>query len=108
MLLPTPLELGFDAPTLTAIIMAAVGSPVAVKLVEGVLAQRSGQHDLERARVQAIIDARDRAEDERDEADRRRRCVTEHAHHLRRMLIDHGIDPPPWPTTHRPPTTDSK
>jgi hypothetical protein len=46
-----------------------------------------------RSAEQQIAEARD----ERDKADSYRRVIAEHASRWRRMLLEAGIDPGPWP-----------
>lgn len=86
---------------ITALIMALGLGPILLKLVEGVWSQFTGKFDREAKRVQSIIQARDIAEDERDEEARRRRRIEDYAHALRQDCIQlHGVNPEhirPWP-----------
>ena len=95
----TPL-LAEEIPLATSLLMALGVGGILTKLAESVIDHLRGKHDREHTRVQAIIVARDRAEDERDEADRCRRLLAEHAHRLRLRLIELGDNPEPLPTCH--------
>lgn len=90
--------LAVDLATITALLAALGVGSILTKLSEGIVAHLRGSHDRETKRVQGLIDARDRAEAERDEADRRRRAIAEHAHRLRLQLISAGLEPETCPT----------
>lgn len=86
--------------SVTQLLLALGVGGILTKLVEGIVDHFKGTHDRESARIQAIIDARDKAERERDEADLRRRIITEYAHRQRIQLIEAGVPPEPFPQRH--------
>ena len=94
-----------DTPQLIVAILGAGGGGAALlAIVTGIIKWASGTSSRERVRAtdlrtQRINAVRDRnkAEDDRDESDRRRRYAYEYASALRRQLTEAGIEPLEWP-----------
>jgi hypothetical protein len=99
----------------TIALIAALGiGTIARELITGLARWVTGKQDRERSAYRALIADADRAhaavDTERARADHEasyRRRATEHAHALRRQLLDLGVAPndiPPFPSS----TTPSK
>lgn len=99
------MTLNLDPAQIIGLVIGAGGLPVLIRsAVKGWREHRNGQHAVEKARNLSAMGQRDdavaakvRAERERDAADRRRRQVAEYASELRRLLIEGGVEPPPFP-----------
>lgn len=89
---------------LVTVLGAGGGGAALLALINGLIKWLSGSSARERQRNTDIvaqrrkaIEERQEAEDDRDTADRKRRISDEYASSLRRLLLENGIQPPPWP-----------
>lgn len=95
-----------------ALIVAAIGAgglgAFFRELVDVFLKLRDGLSAREKNRKVDIVQQRDQALqreqlawEERDREASKRRRLEEHASHLRRLAIENGIEPPPYPVLER-------
>lgn len=84
----------------TAIIGVGGFSVIIPKLIEGIIAWRTGRAQTEKAQNQSILDRLAESERRSETEAKWRRAIEEYAGILRLMLVQAGIAPekvPPWP-----------
>lgn len=90
---------------LVTVLGAGGGGAALLALINGLIKWLSGSSARERQKNTDLVSQRRNAIEERDEAmkdrdvsDVNRRLTEEYASTLRRMLLENGIQPDPWPT----------
>jgi len=82
-----------DVQDAAALITALGGGTFVVAIVTGIFKWASGASGRERVRNSNLLKRSREAENERDEADEKRREAEEHVSILKRQLLENGIEP---------------
>lgn len=89
---------------LVTVLGAGGGGAALLALINGLIKWLSGSSARERSKNTDLVSQRRNAIEEREEAfrdrdvsDTNRRITEEYASSLRRMLLENGITPDPWP-----------